>query len=222
MHNTLTGKPPAVTAPWGTISSDLVLAAQKALVHNDSKNEKAVLGLIVQCEKKVTSFILSRMRRKNIARGTGLQEDVTHEVILILLKSSLIAYKVEQGATFDTYLLKIADRIFNQVVRRAQAIPSISESEASVQALNACLESSYTYENNQLTRVALAEALHSLSEKERDAVLRHVFDTSTFQEIADEWEMPLSTTYRHIKNAIAKLRRQLISTEPQPKENLIQ
>jgi RNA polymerase sigma factor (sigma-70 family) len=195
-----------------------VHAAQQALVYSHSPSEGAVLELIVHCEKKITSFVLSKMRVRRIAKETYLHEDVTREVILVLLQSALLAYRAETDTTFDTYLFKITERVFARMLAKSERIAQFSSEDRDIETLIDCLQPQPNIEEEQLNRLHLSEALNKLSDKEREALLRYVFHGQTYQEIADTWKMPLSTAYRFIKSVLAKLRQELADDDPFTKE----
>ena len=149
----------------------------------------------------------SRMLRyaQKILRAEPDAEDAVQCVILEVLNGPDIVGRVER---LGAWLMTLVYRRCVDVIRRRARAKIAVNSEEVLSTLIAHESSTDTAESMEI-RTAIAEALATLPEQQREAILMNVIDGFSFREISDQTGIPMGTLMARKKRGIEHIRESL-------------
>ena len=165
----------------------------------DSFNE-----LVVRWERPIYALAYRTIGREDDAR------DVCQETFLRAFRA-LPGFRGQ--AKFSSWLYRIALNLCRDWIRRQQRAP-VSQMPEDVDPAELLAETEPTESIEDLVArrelsAIVAEAMKSLSEEQRTAIILKEYHGMTFQEIADMQGCPLSTVKTRLYQGLSQLRRQL-------------
>ena len=188
-------RPAALRMTW----TDEELVARSISGDADSFNE-----LILRWERPIYALAYRTIGREEDAR------DVCQETFLRAFRA-LPGFRGQ--AKFSSWLYRIALNLCRDWIRRQQRAPvSQMPEDVDPAELMAETEPAESIEDLVARRelsAIVAEAMKSLSDEQRTAIILKEYHGMTFQEIADMQGCPLSTVKTRLYQGLSQLRRQL-------------
>jgi RNA polymerase sigma-70 factor (ECF subfamily) len=132
-------------------------------------------------------------------------EDLTQQAFLVAQRK---LHQLRQPERACAWLLAVLRNCFLKSVRKARPLP------AGTVDLNVNQIAGETPEIETIDREELAAALAELPEEFRLVVLMFYFEDLSYQEIADELEIPMGTVMSRLSRAKGHLRRRLTGSAP--------
>ena len=138
--------------------------------------------------------------------GSVDAEDVVHDVLLkILERADAPAPDYLAAYTYRSLRNRVTD-----LARVRKAGVSIDdENESLVDILRAKGPTAVEQIMSEEGRVALFQALETLSDMERQVIIANEFEGQTFKSLSEAWDIPLNTLLSHKARAMKKLRNHL-------------
>src|SRR5262245_4936796 len=146
-------------------------------------------------------------------RGIGREEDARDVAQETFLRAFRALPGFKRQAKFSSWLYRITLNLCRDWIRKQKRTPVVQAPEgveiADLAAERGPVESiEELVERRQLSEV-VAEAMRTLPEEQRTAIILKEYHGMTFQEIADLQECPLSTVKTRLYQGLTVLRRQL-------------
>jgi RNA polymerase sigma-70 factor (ECF subfamily) len=145
-----------------------------------------------------------------LTQDREVAEDLTQETFLRAWRS-MDQYR-EQGKE-RAYLLRIADRLARDRLRRLRRAPSLPSADVAVPTpdpIETPLETMTRLEEAREVRAALA----TLTDPQRRTLLLRYYAGMSFAEISEAMEAPLNTVLSHARRGLEALRRRLVENVP--------
>ena len=179
--------------------TDEELVARATAGDQDSFNQ-----LVARWERPIYALAYRTLGREEEAR------DVVQEAFLRAYRG-LKGFKGE--AKFSSWLYRITLNLCRDWIRRQQRAP-VSQMPEDVDAAQLLAETEPAESIEDLVArrelsAIVAEAMRSLSDEQRTAIILKEYHGMTFQEIADMQGCPLSTVKTRLYQGLSQLRRQL-------------
>ena len=181
------------------VATDEELVAKSMNGDVDSFNQ-----LVLRWERPIYALAYRVIGRDEDAR------DVAQETFLRAFRA-LPGFKGQ--AKFSSWLYRIALNLCRDWIRRKKRAPLVEMPEgvdvAELAAEQGPTESIEDLVARRELSAIVAEAMRSLSEEQRTAIILKEYHGMTFQEIADMQGCPLSTVKTRLYQGLSQLRRQL-------------
>ena len=178
------------------------------------------LGAFIKKERlRFIAFVRARLRNASELDA----EDVLHDVLLRLLGKPRLEVPLDRMAAYIYRSLQ--NRVIDHLRTRARHVSldedgdEHGENEPQPKLLDLLRDvSSNPFELLQSAegKTALFEALDSLSAIERQVVVAHELEGSSFKELASRLRMPLNTLLSHKARAMRKLEKHFQADKEQP------
>ena len=168
----------------------------------------------------VRSFVVSERQRlvryaQSLVRNrTEMDaEDIVHDVLIkVLERADRMAPENLAAYVFRSVRNRVIDNVRGQRPAVELDAPAPDRHEGLVDLLRDqrpdALEALQTDEGKR----QLFIALDGLSEIERDVVVAHEFEGTSFREMSDKWDVPINTLLSHKSRAMKKLKKHFTST----------
>ncbi len=166
------------------------------LVYRAQKGDSDAMDRLV-CEHYARVY---RFCARRVGEAAG--QDAAQETFVTMVKS---IGKYAGRSAFPTWLLGVAHRTCMAVARRRRLEPL---------ALEAWHDGGHDTETAAIDRVALAEALRSLSPEHREVVVLHEVEGMKYGEIAEVLGVPEGTVKSRLHIAFRHLRERLQGDRP--------
>lgn len=152
-------------------------------------------------------FRTERQRLVNYVRGRiddaadRDAEDIVQDVILNLFDKADISAPVEN---LTAYIYKALRNRITDLFRKRKKVYSLEKV-----VKDTGYDPGKVVENRDL-QDKIFEAMDGLNENEKDVLMATEFDDNTFQELSDQWGIPLGTLLARKSRALKKIRKKLM------------
>lgn len=162
------------------------------LVAQAQKGDRGAMDRLV-CEHYARVY---RFCARRVGEAAG--QDAAQETFVTMVKS---IGKYAGRSSFPTWLLGVANRTCMALARKRRLEPM---------PLEAWHDGGTDTESAAIDRVALAQALRSLSPEHREVVVMHEVEGLRYAEIAEILDVPEGTVKSRLHHAFLNMRKQLV------------